>query len=172
MFVGVAVVVMVGVSMLRPSLGEANFAALVFFGSIVIARLSFSSPDMKPRARNAGSGLVAFGSAAFGICETGFGRFKSGWLLAQRRHLPEWAMGGDYVGLSSAPRSAFFLLQPDVGQSALLTAAFMVTFFVSGLPWRWAAIFVGRRHCARRSALCDAAACALSDQFFHQPNRL
>ena len=37
----------------------------------------------------------------------------------------------------------FLLLQPDVGQSALLSAAFIVTFFVSGLPWRWAAIFAG-----------------------------
>ena len=35
------------------------------------------------------------------------------------------------------------MLQPDVGQAALLSAAFIITFFVSGLPWKWAAGFMG-----------------------------
>jgi cell division protein FtsW len=34
------------------------------------------------------------------------------------------------------------LLQPDVGQSALLTAGFIIVFFISGLPWLWATGFV------------------------------
>ena len=33
------------------------------------------------------------------------------------------------------------LLQPDVGQSALLTVAFVIVFFVAGLPWLWATGF-------------------------------
>lgn len=66
----------------------------------------------------------------------------TGWLLAQRQMYPKgpWAV---VTFMFFAVTLGFLLLQPDVGQSALLTAAFIVTFFVSGLPWRWAAIFAG-----------------------------
>lgn len=66
----------------------------------------------------------------------------TGWLLAQRALFPAgpWAiisfsLYGATLGL--------LLLQPDVGQAALLSAAFIITFFVSGLPWRWAIGFMG-----------------------------
>ena len=63
-----------------------------------------------------------------------------GWLLAQRELYPTgpWAV---IAFLFYAVTLGLLLLQPDVGQSVLLTAAFVVTFFVSGLPWRWAAGF-------------------------------
>lgn len=66
----------------------------------------------------------------------------SGWLLAQRNLFPE----GPWAGVSFAFYAAtmgLLLMQPDVGQAALLTAAFIITFFVSGLPLRWAAVFAG-----------------------------
>lgn len=66
----------------------------------------------------------------------------TGWLLAQRELFPR----GPWAILSFcfyAATLGLLLLQPDVGQSALLTAAFIITFFVSGLPWRWAAGFAG-----------------------------
>ena len=62
------------------------------------------------------------------------------WLLAQRESYP----GGPWAATAFifyAVTLGLLLLQPDVGQSALLSAAFIVTFFVSGLPWRWAAGF-------------------------------
>jgi len=66
----------------------------------------------------------------------------TGWLLAQRAMYPK----GPWAAITLVffcVTLGFLLLQPDVGQSALLTAAFVVTFFVSGLPWRWAAVFAG-----------------------------
>jgi cell division protein FtsW len=66
----------------------------------------------------------------------------TGWLLAQRQIYPK----GPWAAITLVffiVTLGFLLLQPDVGQSALLAAAFVVTFFVSGLPWRWAAIFAG-----------------------------
>ncbi len=66
----------------------------------------------------------------------------SGWLLAQRQLYP----GGPWAVVALVfyvVTLGLLLLQPDVGQSALLTAAFIVTFFVSGLPWKWAAMFFG-----------------------------
>lgn len=65
-----------------------------------------------------------------------------GWLLAQRQLFPNgpWAI----VAFSLyAVTLGLLLLQPDVGQSALLTGAFVLTFFISGLPLRWAAGFAG-----------------------------
>lgn len=66
----------------------------------------------------------------------------TGWLLAQRQLFP----GGPFAAIAFviyAVTIGLLLLQPDVGQTALLTAAFFITFFVSGLPWRWAAGFFG-----------------------------
>lgn len=65
----------------------------------------------------------------------------TGWLLAQRALFPKgpWAV---VAFAFFAATLGLLLLQPDVGQSALLSAAFVITFFVSGLPWRWALGFL------------------------------
>ena len=67
----------------------------------------------------------------------------SAWLLAQRDKFPAgpWAV---IAFAFYAVTVGLLLLQPDVGQSALLTAGFVIVFFVSGLPWLWAGgFFVG-----------------------------
>ena len=66
----------------------------------------------------------------------------TGWLLAQRNLFPQ----GPWAAVAFAfyaVTMGLLLMQPDVGQSALLSAAFIITFFVSGLPARWAAAFAG-----------------------------
>jgi len=62
------------------------------------------------------------------------------WLLAQRNQTKgvPWSVIAFFL---FAPTVGLLLLQPDVGQTALLTAAFLVAFFVSGLPLVWAALF-------------------------------
>ncbi len=59
-----------------------------------------------------------------------------GWLLAQREHFPQapWTL---VAFVLFAATLGLLLLQPDVGQSALLTAGFLVTFFVSGITIGW-----------------------------------
>ncbi len=65
----------------------------------------------------------------------------SAWLLAQREKFPAgpWAVIAFAV---YAVTVGLLLLQPDVGQSVLLTAGFIIVFFISGLPWLWASGFV------------------------------
>lgn len=65
----------------------------------------------------------------------------SAWLLAQREKFPDgpWAV---IAFAFYAVTVGLLLLQPDVGQSALLTAGFVIVFFISGLPWLWASGFV------------------------------
>ncbi|MAT33681.1 MAG: cell division protein FtsW [Ponticaulis sp.] len=62
------------------------------------------------------------------------------WLLAQRNQTKgvPWSVIAFFL---FAPTVGLLLLQPDAGQTALLTAAFLVAFFVSGLPLVWAALF-------------------------------
>lgn len=64
----------------------------------------------------------------------------SGWLLSQRELYPKgpWAI---IAFVLYAVTLGLLLLQPDVGQSVLLTCAFVTTFFVSGLPKRWIGVF-------------------------------
>jgi cell division protein FtsW len=59
-----------------------------------------------------------------------------GWLLSQRERYPEgpWAV---VSFVFYAVTLGLFLLQPDVGGAALLSMAFLMAFFVSGLPKRW-----------------------------------
>jgi len=63
------------------------------------------------------------------------------WLLAQREKFPAgpWAI---IAFCFYAATVGLLLLQPDVGQAVLLTAAFILVFFVTGLPLRWAGVFV------------------------------
>ncbi len=65
----------------------------------------------------------------------------SAWLLAQRDKFPSgpWAV---IAFLFFAVTVGLLLLQPDVGQSALLSVGFIIVFFISGLPWIWATGFV------------------------------
>lgn len=64
------------------------------------------------------------------------------WLLAQREQYPKspwiWIAFSFYCSTTG-----LLLLQPDIGQTILLTSAFLAAFFVAGLPWRWALGFVG-----------------------------
>ncbi len=65
----------------------------------------------------------------------------SAWLLAQRDKFPAgpWAV---IAFAFYAVTVGLLLLQPDVGQSALLTAGFIIVFFIAGLPWLWASGFI------------------------------
>ncbi|MEM7459384.1 MAG: putative peptidoglycan glycosyltransferase FtsW [Pseudomonadota bacterium] len=139
MFVGVAVIVMVGVSLLD-RVWARRLAALVFIGSIALLAFILVSGYEAKGARR----WIRLGS--FGLQPSEFAKpaliVLTGWLLAQRQMYPK----GPWAAITLVffcVTLGFLLLQPDVGQSALLAAAFIVTFFVSGLPWRWAAIFAG-----------------------------
>lgn len=138
-FVGVAVVAMIAMSMLD-RVWARRMAALIFIGSLaLLAFILVSGYEAKGAQR-----WIRFGG--FSLQPSEFVKpaliVLTGWLLAQRQLYPK----GPWAAITLVffcVTLGFLLLQPDVGQSALLTAAFIVTFFVSGLPWRWAAIFAG-----------------------------
>lgn len=60
----------------------------------------------------------------------------SAWLLSQRERFPSPAWSGVAFGFF-AVTLGLFLIQPDVGGAALLSLAFLLSFYVSGMPKRW-----------------------------------
>ena len=64
------------------------------------------------------------------------------WLLAQRERFPRipWAV---MTLAFYAATVGLLLMQPDVGQSILLTAGFMIVFFVSGMSLLWFVSMIG-----------------------------
>lgn len=138
-FVGASVMVLVGTSVLNVRWAR-RWSAAVFLGAFALM-----------------AWVLLFGHTAGGaqrwIRLAGFSLQPSemikpalivltGWLLAQRELFPRgpWAVLSFSFFVATL---GLLLLQPDVGQSALLTGVFVITFFVSGLPFRWAAGFAG-----------------------------
>ncbi len=138
-FVALASIVLVSVSLLE-RVWARRLSALVFIGSLaLLAFILVSGHEAKGAQR-----WLRF--AGFSLQPSEFVKpaliVLTGWLLAQRQIYPK----GPWVAVTFVfycVTLGFLLLQPDVGQAALLTAAFVITFFVSGLPWRWAAMFAG-----------------------------
>jgi cell division protein FtsW len=138
-FAGAAFIVLFVVSFLD-RVWARRLAALVFVGSLaLLAFILVAGYEAKGAQR-----WIRF--AGFSLQPSEFVKptliVLTGWLLAQRALYPK----GPWAAITLVffiVTLGFLLLQPDVGQSALLAAAFVVTFFVSGLPWRWAAVFAG-----------------------------
>ena len=136
-FAGLGGVIMVAVSMLDRTWAR-RFATLVFVVSLTLMFFilvwGHEAKGAQRWLRIAGFSLQPSEMVKPALIVLG------GWLLAQREQYPDgpWAVT---AFLFYAVTLGLLLLQPDVGQSVLLTAAFVVTFFVSGLPWKWAAGF-------------------------------
>jgi cell division protein FtsW len=139
LFVSIASVLLLGVSMLNAKWAR-RFAAAVFFGAFcLMAYLLMFGHEAKGAQR-----WIRLGGFSLQPSEMVKPALivLTGWLLAQRELYPKgpWAI---LAFAFFATTLVLLLLQPDVGQSVLLTAAFVATFFVSGLPMRWGAVFAG-----------------------------
>lgn len=134
-----AVVVLFGTSMLSEAWAR-RFCFLVFLGSFAMLAVIFFI------GHTAGGAQRWIRVAGFSIQPSEFIKpalvVIAAWLLAQRQQYKGVPWGLITFALF-APTVGLFLLQPDVGQSVLLTSAFVVAFFVSGLPLSWALMFLG-----------------------------
>jgi cell division protein FtsW len=138
-FAASAAVFLVGVSMLDQTWAR-RLATLVFFTALAlmvwILVFGYEAKGAQRWLRIAGFSLQPSEMIKPALI------VLSGWLLAQREAYPSgpWAV---IAFVFYAVTLGLLLLQPDVGQAALLTAAFVITFFISGLPWKWAVAFAG-----------------------------
>jgi cell division protein FtsW len=138
-FAAVSAIILVAFSMLNHAWVR-RAATVIFFGALVlmvwILVFGYEAKGAQRWLRIAGFSLQPSEMVKPALI------VLTGWLLAQRETYPSgpWAI---IAFLFYAVTLGLLLLQPDVGQSALLTAAFVITFFISGLPWKWAAAFAG-----------------------------
>lgn len=137
LFAAMAVFVLIGTSMLNVKWTR-RWSALVFLGAFIlmisVLSLGHSAGGAQRWIRVAGFSLQPSEMVKPGLI------VLTGWLLAQRELFPSgpWTVLAFGFYLATL---GLLLLQPDVGQSALLSGVFIITFYVSGLPWRWAAGF-------------------------------
>ncbi len=136
-FVGIAAVILLGTSMLNLA-GVRRLSALIFLATmallVVILIAGHEAKGAQRWLRVAGFTLQPsemMKPALIVLC---------GWLLAQRERFPRGPWAPIAFSIYAAALG-LLLLQPDVGQSVLITAAFVTTFFISGLPARWIAVF-------------------------------
>ena len=136
-FVGLASILLLGTSILTVQWSR-RWAGLVFLGSFFlmlwVLLLGHEAKGAQRWIRFAGFSLQPSEMVKPSLI------VLAGWLFAQREFYPRVPWAGIAAGLWAAT-VGLLLLQPDVGQSALLTAAFLTTFFIAGLSWRWAAAF-------------------------------
>lgn len=136
-FAAAAAVVLLAVSMLDAAWARRLAAVLFILAFLLMAAVLLVGHEAKGAQR-----WIRVGGSTFQPSEI----IKpalivlSGWLLAQREKFPKgpWAQIAFSFFIVTV---GLLLLQPDVGQAVLLTAAFVIVFFVAGLPWLWGAAF-------------------------------
>jgi cell division protein FtsW len=140
MFTAAGVVLLLGASMLDRSWAR-RFAAVALFACLSLMVYILVGGGHEAKGAHRWIRVAGFSLQPSEVAKPVL-IVISGWLLAQREQFPNrvWEV---VAFIFYAVTVGLMLLQPDVGQSFLLTAAFIVTFFVSGLPWRWGVAFVG-----------------------------
>jgi cell division protein FtsW len=137
-FAGLAVAVMLSLSLLSP-VWVRRLAVLVFLVSFgLMTAVLLAGHEAKGAQR-----WIRVGGSTFQPSEM----IKpaliviSAWLLALRGLYPRGPLAMSAFSFY-AVTVGLLLLQPDVGQAVLLTGAFLIVFFVLGLPWKWALGFL------------------------------
>jgi len=133
MFSGVGAVVMIAVSMLSPK----GIRRAAFFIFAVAILLMLAIPFIG-HASNGAKRWLAFGG--FTLQPSEFMKpaliVLCGWMFAEGQKgqgVPGTFIAFGLYGLSVA----LLLMQPDVGQTVLITVAFGAAFFMAGVPLRW-----------------------------------
>lgn len=128
-FLGPALALMIGVSLLSP-LQARRAGVIVFVTALVMMALALLiAPDINGSKRWFSIG--AFGLQPSELAKPGF-VIMAAWMLAEGARDP--AFPGRLIALGLYfVMMILLVLQPDYGQAALLTAVWMVMFFIVGL---------------------------------------
>lgn len=138
-FVCVGASVIIGLSFLSPT--NARRAAALFYVAAVVLMVY----------------ILMFGHEAKGAQRwLRFGGFSlqpseilkpalvvvAAWLFSKKLENPMFPAARIALALYAVP-VALLIMQPDIGQTGLLTLAFLTVFFIAGMPWVWIAGFFG-----------------------------
>ncbi|MGE0409917.1 MAG: FtsW/RodA/SpoVE family cell cycle protein, partial [Amphiplicatus sp.] len=154
LFLMPAALLMLGVSLLSP-LAARRLGVVIFGVSLLLMLLAlFVAPDVNGAKR-----WFSFG--AFSVQPSEFAKpgfiVMAAWMLAEGVRSPRFP-GALIAGALYGALMAMLVLQPDYGQAALLSAVWLMMFFVVGWNWAWIA------------ALGVAALAALAGGYVYSPH--
>lgn len=129
-------VIMLGTSLLSPR-GVRRIAVLGLLGAIgVMALLPFIGDEVKGAARWINLGPFSLQPSEFAKpCLIVF----AGWMFAEAQKgqgVPGVSIAFGFWALTVG----LLLIQPDIGQTLLITTTFMAVFFMAGVPLKWMAV--------------------------------
>jgi len=133
---GAGVVIMLGTSLLSPR-GVRRLAVLGLMGAIVVmAALPFIGDEVKGAARWINLGPFSLQPSEFvKPCLIIF----AAWMFAEGQKgqgVPGVSIAFGFWALTVG----LLLIQPDIGQTLLITTTFMAVFFMAGVPLKWVAV--------------------------------
>jgi cell division protein FtsW len=127
-FLGPALVLMIGVSLLTPLQARRTGVAVFVAALIMMAIAVVVAPDINGARRWFGIG--SFGIQPTELAKPGF-VIIAAWMLAEGAANPSFPGKAIALGLY-AVLMALLIMQPDYGQAALLTAVWTTMFFIVG----------------------------------------
>lgn len=135
-FAGVGLTVMLTTSLMSPR-GVRRIAVLALFGAIVVmAALPFIGDTVKGAARWVNLGPFSLQPSEF--AKPGLIVFAA-WMFAEAQKgqgVPGVTIAFGFYALTVC----LLLIQPDIGQTLLITTTFMAVFFMAGVPFKWMAV--------------------------------
>ena len=135
-FSGLGLTLMLGSSLLSPK-GVRRIAILALLGAIVVmAALPFIGDTVKGAARWVNLGPFSLQPSEF--AKPGLIVFAA-WMFAEAQKgqgVPGVTIAFGFYALTVC----LLLIQPDIGQTLLITTTFMAVFFMAGVPFKWMAV--------------------------------
>lgn len=135
-FAGVGLSIMLTTSLMSPR-GVRRIAVLALFSAIVVmAALPFIGDTVKGAARWVNLGPFSLQPSEF--AKPGLIVFAA-WMFAEAQKgqgVPGVTIAFGFYALTVC----LLLIQPDIGQTLLITTTFMAVFFMAGVPFKWMAV--------------------------------
>ncbi|SPU55925.1 Cell division protein FtsW [Brevundimonas vesicularis] len=135
-FSGVGLSIMLTTSLMSPR-GVRRIAVLALFGAIfVMMALPFIGDTVKGAARWVNFGPFSLQPSEF--AKPGLIVFAA-WMFAEAQKgqgVPGVTIAFGFYALTVS----LLLIQPDIGQTLLITTTFMAVFFMAGVPFKWMAV--------------------------------
>lgn len=135
-FSGAGLTTMLVASLLSPR-GVRRIAVLALLGAIVVmAALPFIGDTVKGAARWISLGPLSLQPSEF--AKPGLIVFAA-WMFAEAQK-GQGVPGVSIAFALYALTVGLLLIQPDIGQTLLITTTFMAVFFMAGVPFKWMAV--------------------------------
>jgi cell division protein FtsW len=139
MFVGLGASVIVALSFLSPT--NARRAAALFYVGAIVLMVYILLFGHEAKGAQRWLRIGGFSLQPSEILKPAL-VVMAAWLFSKKIESPSFPAARIALVLYAVP-VGLLILQPDIGQTGLLTLAFLTVFFIAGMNWMWIAGFFG-----------------------------